>query len=233
MATISAYENNKRYPLETAVRGGSATLVWFEGYGPDGLLQVSSQTEYRRIEDRHMPDGIDPLPLTPRIETATGPYNTNLFDAQAALEVEESPGAFKVITSGTLRGKEGGAGPAFKWTHVFDKDSYSKTVRLDAAEGLQIVEPFVDNPGNNYALDGAGTFVITAKDGRQWQLHIKDSTVPYTLVHGDQRERYYYPFPGLKAYPFTIRLEGTGPATITYKIKELTNSIQGQSKVPE
>jgi len=71
MATLSSYANNLRYPLETAVRGGSATVVWFDGYGPNGFLQLSSPTQYRRIEKKHMPEGIDPLPLTPRIETTT------------------------------------------------------------------------------------------------------------------------------------------------------------------
>jgi hypothetical protein len=228
MATLSAYENNRRYPLETTVRGGSATVVWFDGYGPDGFLQVSSQTQYRRIENKHMPDGIDPLPLTPRIETTNGPYRTNLFDPGADLVVKETPTAIEVISSGVLRGKEGETGSPFIWTHVFSRDSYSKTVQLDASDGTQIVEPFVDNPGNSYALEGDDTFLITENDGRQWQLKVESSDIPYKLTHGEQRERYYHPFPGLNGYPLTIKLEGTGPVTITYTIAN-----RGQSQVPE
>lgn len=218
MATLSSYANNLRYPLETAVRGGSATVVWFEGYGATGFLQVSSQTEYRRIETKHMPDGIDPLPLTPRIETSSGTYYTNLFDPDADLKVAELPAAIEVVSSGTLRSKDGDIGSSFTWTHVFSKDSYSKTVALESAAVVQIVEPFVDNPGNSYALDGDDTFVITAVDGGQWQLKIEASNVPYTLSHGDQRERYYHPFPGVNAYPLTIRLESSGPASLSYTI---------------
>jgi hypothetical protein len=219
MATLSAYENNLRYPLETAVRGGSATVVWLEGYGPDGFLQLSSQTVYRRIESRHMPDGIDPLPLTPRIETSGGPYRTNLFDPGATLEVKKLPATIEAVSTGALRSRDGDAGPAFAWRHVFSAESYSKTVELDSAAGVQIVEPFVDNPGNRYALEGDDTFVITAEDGQQWQMRIESCSVPYTLSHGDQRERYYHPFPGVNAYPLTIRLDGAGPATLTYRVR--------------
>ncbi len=218
MATLSSYANNLRYPLESAVRGGSATVVWFEGYGTTGFLQLSSQTEYRRIEPKHMPDGIDPLPLTPRIETTSGPYSTNLFDPDAVLAVAELPTAIEVVSSGALRTKGGDIGPSFTWTHAFSKDSYSKKVELSSAAGVQVVEPFVDNPDNSYALDGDDTFVITAEDGRQWQLKIESSNVPYTLSHGDQRQRYYHPFPGVNCYPLTIQLESAGPATITYTI---------------
>ena len=127
MATLSSYANNLRYPLETAVRGGSATVVWFDGYGPNGFLQLSSPTQYRRIEKKHMPEGIDPLPLTPRIETTSGSYYTNLFDPDADLKVAQSPEGIEVISMGALRSKEGDIGSSFAWTHSFDKDSYSKT----------------------------------------------------------------------------------------------------------
>ncbi len=218
MATLSSYANNLRYPLETTVRGGSVTVVWFEGYGATGFLQLSSQTEYRRIETKHMPDGIDPLPLTPRIETTSGTYYTNLFDPGAALEVAELPGTVEVVSSGVLRSKDGDDGSSFTWTHAFSKDRYSKTVQLSSVAGVQVVEPFVDNPGNSYALDGDDTFVITAEDGGQWQLKIESSSVPYSLSHGNQRERYYHPFPGVNGYPLTIRLESLGPATLTYTV---------------
>ena len=218
MATLSSYANNERYPLETAVRGGSATVVWFEGYGPDGFLQVSSQTEYQRIETRHMPKGIEPMPLTPRIETTGGAYQTNLFDPGAVLAVADSTEAIEVISSGALRDKDGAAGPSFEWTHSFHKDRYSKTVEIASAAGVRIVEPFVDNPGNSYAQEGDDTFVITTEDGGQWQLKIESGSVPYSLSHGEQRDRYYHPFPGFNAYPLIIQLEGTGPATIRYVV---------------
>jgi hypothetical protein len=218
MATISAYENNLRYPLETAVRGGSATAVWFDGYGPDGFLQVSSQTEYQRIESRHMPDGIDPLPLTPRIETTGSPYYVNLFDPGASLSVAEFEDSFEVESSGTLRDKEGNAGSSFTWTHAFAKDRFSKTVELGSAANVQIVEPFVDNPGNSYTIEGDDTFVISEADGTQWQLKIESSSMPFTLSHGEQRDHYYVPFPGFNCYPVTITLDGTGPVILSYAI---------------
>lgn len=218
MATLSAYANNERYPLETAVRGGSATVLWFEGYGPNGFLQVSSQTEYNRVETRHMPDGIDPLPLTPRIETTGDIYSTNLFDPGASLAVTQSADTINVVTSGTLRDRDGNAGSSFTWNHEFGPDSYSKTIELSEAAGVRIIEPFIDNPGNRYTVEGDETFVITDSDGKQWQLTIDSSSVPLTLSHGDQHERYYVPFPGFNCYPLTIELQTNGPATIVYTV---------------
>ena len=229
MATVTSYANNLRYPLETAVRGGSATLVWFEGYGPDGFLQVSSQTKYNRIENKHMPDGIDPLPLTPRIETSAGAYFTNLFDPDADLEVRELPEAIEVITSGTLRNSEGGRGSPFKWTHVFTADRYTKTVELEAADGVRIVEPFVDNPGNLYSLEDEDTFLITTRDGQQWRLRVESSNMPYSLSVGEEHERYFVPFPGFNAYPLTIRLEGEGRAVLRYTIGSVGKGASDRS----
>ena len=165
-----------------------------------------------------MPDGIDPLPLTPRIETTSGKYHTNQFDPDADLKVAQSPAGIEVTSSGALRSKEGDIGSSFTWMHSFAKDSYAKTVVLTSAGGLQIVEPFVDNPGNSYSLEGDDTFLITEADGKQWQLKIESSSVPYVLSHGELRERYYHPFPSVNAYPLTIQLGSSGPATITYRI---------------
>jgi hypothetical protein len=117
-----------------------------------------------------------------------------------------------------LRSKDGDAGPTFKWIHAFFEDSYSKTVEVSSAAGVQIVEPFIDNPGNSYALDGQDTFIITEQDGQQWQLKIESGSVPYTLSHGEQHGRYYFPFPGFNAYPVTIRLDSPGPASISYTV---------------
>ncbi len=220
MATLSAYANNERYPLETAVRGGSTTLVWFEGYGPDGFLQVSSPTEYLRIETRHMPAGIDPLPLTPRIELRGNIYATNLFDPDATLDAWQSTNVTEVVTTGALRNGDGDAFASFTWRHEFAAGSYSKTLELDIGKETQIVEPFVDNPGNSYALEGNDTFVITDRNGKQWQLKIVSSTAPYSLSRGDERKRYFHPFPGVNAFPLTIRFESEGPVSIKYTVSQ-------------
>jgi hypothetical protein len=76
----------------------------------------------------------------------------------------------------------------------------------------------VDNPGNRYELEGNDTFVITQADGRQWQLKVESSSIPYTLAHGEQKNRYYVPFPGFNAYPLHIRFEGEGAATLSYSV---------------
>lgn len=107
-------------------------------------------------------------------------------------------------------------GVAYK--HTFSKDSYSKTVELNSAAGVQIIEPFVNNVGNSYTIEGSDTFVIADKDGKQWQVKINASNIAYSLSHGEESDRYYYPYPGINCYPLTITLMSDGPATLTYTI---------------
>ncbi|HEY3667409.1 MAG TPA: hypothetical protein VGL19_15485, partial [Polyangiaceae bacterium] len=109
MATLTSYANNGQYPRDSVVRGGSATFVWFEGYGSDGFLQVSSQTNYQRIETMHMPIEGTLLPLTPRVETASGTYQANVLDDQANLTVAQMGASIVATSSGQLRDATGAA----------------------------------------------------------------------------------------------------------------------------
>lgn len=224
MVTATAYDAVGQYGRESVPRGGSLTNVWFEGYGPLGFLQTSSQNIYTRQEPRHMPDeGTTLLPLTPRIES--GSY-ANLFDDKATLAIASEAGGYKATASGTLKDKGGAAsGTTFTWVHHIAAASIQQEATVSSSNNVQIIEPFVNNPGNNYALAGDSAFRITTKDGGVWELRVNSSTTGFTLAAGENAARYWCPFPGLEAYPLTIKLTAkAGSQTIKYTISQVTAS---------
>src|SRR5207253_11032324 len=109
MATVSAYGAIGMYPREAVTRGGSVSALWWEGYGPTGFLQVSSQTVYARIEPLHMPIEGALLPLTPRVETTSGTYYANVLDDKATLTMSAAQGGASATASGVLRSVAGAA----------------------------------------------------------------------------------------------------------------------------
>jgi len=222
MATLTSYAANGEYPRDSVVRGGSATLVWFEGYGDTGFLQVSSQTNYQRIEAMHMPIETGLLPLTPRVETSTGTYASNVLDDQASLSVTQMGDAIVATSAGQLRNAAGAAaGVSFSWTHRFHAAAYTKELTLSATTNLRIVEPFVDNPGNQYALSG-NELKITTKEGGVWAVTVAASSGTVTLSAGEGKEHYWSPFPGLDCYPLLIQLSAASAKTISYEVHQLT-----------
>ncbi len=218
MATLTAYGAIGTYPRESVVRGGSVSALWFEGYGATGFLQLSSQTIYNREEPKHMPTEDMLLPLTPRIETTSGTYYTNLFDDKATLSLKEAPPGIEATATGVLASATGtSSGTTFSWVHQFGKDFYSKEVQVSSAAGVRIVEPFVDNPGNTYEMLGTDSLQITTREGGVWQIKVVSSSGPYQLSAGQDRARYWFPFPGIECYPLTITL-GSGPYTVKYVV---------------
>jgi hypothetical protein len=222
MATLTSYAANGQYPRDSVVRGGSTTAVWFEGYGDTGFLQVSSQTNYQRIEAMHMPIEGTLLPLTPRVETTTGTYSTNVLDDQANLAVAQMGTSIVATSSGALRNIDGvTSGITFSWKHTFDAAAYTKELTLSATTNLRIVEPFVDNTGNQYAVT-ANELKITTKEGGVWALTVDASSGPVTLTGGENKAEYWSPFPGLDCYPLVIQLSATSAKTIKYQIHQIT-----------
>src|SRR5260370_40761377 len=112
MATVTANPAIATYGRSTVARGGSISALWFEGYGPHGFLQVSSQTVYDRTEPLHMPIEGALLPLTARIETPTGAYATNLYDDRAAVSAKTTPDGAPATPTRTLPHGGGAATPA-------------------------------------------------------------------------------------------------------------------------
>jgi hypothetical protein len=221
MATVTAYDGIGQYDRGEVVRGGSITALWFEGYGSLGFMQVSSQTHYQREEAMHMPTEGALLPLTPRIERTGSPYYANVYDEKASLAVAAEAGGFKATATGNLKDSAGASsGVGFTWIHRFQADTYSSEVTVASPANVRIVEPFVDNAGNQYALAGDSLFRITTAEGGIWELRVTSSTSPVTLVSGEERAKYWSPFPGIECYPLIIKLSGTGSQTVKYTISQ-------------
>lgn len=221
MATISAYGEISSYPRESMARGGSVSALWFEGYGSTGFMQVSSQTVYSRIEAMHMPIEQGLLPLTPRVESASGTYYASVLDDKATLELSQAQGGVHATATGVLRSVAGASsGTTYKWTYDFGAAEYTKQLSVSAAAGLRIVEPFVDDTGNTYAVVGSDTFTITTAQGSVYQLKVTESSGPYSLSAGQDRAKYWSPFPGLDAYPVVITPSGGGSFSIKYTVSQ-------------
>jgi hypothetical protein len=198
--------------------------LWFEGYGPLGFLQLSSPTRYTRAEEKHMPTEGPLLALTPRIETTAGSYGASVLDENATLAAMTAGDVQVVTTTGVLRTLAGAATPTtFKWTHRFGADWYSKEVEVSPGRGIQIVEPFVDLAGNQYAVMGSDSFRIQTASHGTWELKIDMSSGPYHLDAGRDRAQYWCPFPGVEGYPLAIVLDGdaAGPRTVRYTVRRL------------
>ncbi len=221
MATVTSYGAIATYPRESMARGGSISALWFEGYGSTGFLQVSSQTLYSRIESKHMPVEGQLLPLTPRVETSSGTYSTNLYDDQASLAATQDAGGIHITTNGALKNVSGtSSGTSFTWTYDFGPDSYTKELKVSSGSNLRIVEPFVDDTGNQYEITAPDSFVITTQAGHTYQLKVLSSTAPYTLTAGTDRARYWSPFPGFDCYPLVIALSAGSNYTIKYSVTQ-------------
>lgn len=221
MATISAYGEISSYPRESMARGGSISALWFEGYGSTGFLQVSSQTVYSRIEAMHMPIEQGLLPLTPRVESTSGTYYASVLDDKATLSLSQVQGGVHATATGVLRSVAGASsGTTYAWTYDFGDAEYTKQLSVSAASGLRIVEPFVDEPGNTYAVVGNDTFTITTASGSVYQLKVTESSGPYSLTAGQERAKYWSPFPGLDAYPVVITPSGSGSFSLKYTVNQ-------------
>ena len=225
MATLTAYGDD-HYPRATFLRGGSATLVWFKGYGPTGFIQASSQTSYYRQEPMHMPTESQLLPLTPRVETTSGEYAANVLDDTATLSLADAGGAIEATSAGELRQVNGtGSGVLFTWKHRFEGAAYSKELQLSSANGLRIVEPFVDNPGSTYEVSEREVRITTA-DGGIWAMAIESNGAEVTLAGGNERERYWSPFPGFDCYPVVIDISPSNAQPIKYTIRQISEPSQ-------
>ena len=112
------------------------------------------------------------------------------------------------------------SGTSYTWTYDFGPDSYTKTLQVSSATNVRIVEPFVDDTGNQYKLEGTDTFTITTMAGSVYQLKVVESSGAYTLSAGTDRAKYWSPFPGIDCYPLVITPGGGGAFTVKYTVSQ-------------
>lgn len=226
MATVSAYGEISRYPRPSVCRGGSITNLWYEGFGANGFLQSSSTASYTRIEALHMPVEKDLLPLTARIEyNKDSFYYSNLFEDSAQINVLKEGDHINVMTAGNLKTIKGAKSKVtFNLTHRFYDAYLIKEITVSGDSGtFNIIEPIVKDEGTTFQLANDSTVLIkTAQSNKVWELKIMSSSVPYTIVLGTNVDQYWSPFPGVEAFPITIRFSTLSgePQKVKYMLKE-------------
>jgi hypothetical protein len=226
MATVSAYGEIRTYSRNTVPKGGSASNVWYDGFGENGYLQSSSATIYTRTEDMHMPVETSPvpLPLTPRVETTIGGvYYTNLFETTGAMSVSQASDNVSVTTTGKLVSQSGAnSASSFSIINRFYNTMVKKEITVSGtAASFSIIEPFVKDPGTVFTKTSANTITIKPVSGLVWTLHVDSATtVPCTITLGIDSARYWCPFPAVEAYPVSISFATTSaaPQTIALSI---------------
>jgi hypothetical protein len=215
MATTTAYGYKdiakgaaSKYMFRPA--GGALSYLWLEGHG---MLQASSQTEYNRWEPMHFPEAPGLRPLTPRIEYARGKtYFTNLFEFDGRLQASTPrPGEFVVATRGELKDRNwhyGGVG--YLLTHTFRDAALTKEVTLfyrGADPAVTIVEPIILHPGMTVVQTDPNTVVI---HGAQRRLRLQVTSGEATLTTGREADKYWSPYPALRAFPIEITVPPPG-----------------------
>jgi hypothetical protein len=209
MSTITAYRykdiskgSKSKYMYRPT--GGSISNLWLKGHG---FLQASSQTEYLRWEPMHFPEAENLKCLTPRIEFEDSlGYFTNLFEFDGHIESKKiDHNVFEVCTFGELKDKNqlnGGVG--YKLNHRFTDNALEKSVTVyyrDIRPVITIVEPIIDYPGMEYSMVDPSTVKIMA-DGKELEFKLLTDNVK--IVVGRNREKYWSPYPSLKACPIEL-----------------------------
>jgi hypothetical protein len=226
MSTITAYRykdlskgSKSKYMYRPT--GGSISNLWINNHG---FLQASSQTEYFRWEPMHFPEAEGVKCLTPRIEFEdTLGYFTNLFEFDGHIESQIiDTNVFEVHTIGELKDKDQyNCGVGYKLKHRFTDSILEKTVTVyyrDVHPIITIVEPIIDYSGMEYYLLDSSTVKIVSDD-REIEFRLLSNNAK--LIIGRNREKYWSPFPSLKAYPIELIInpDDKPSKVISYQIK--------------
>ncbi len=229
MATISAYDyadrdNWGQGKYHHFPHGGALCNVHVDGLG---WLTTSSQTKYTRGEYIHMPEITDTvICLTPRFEYRNKyGYFTNLYDGAAELSVQQTLDGAQAAVSGAIcdsLGRPGGV--AFRANYLFTDKTLRKSVTLryhDRTPMIRFVEPIVLEAGVTVKQRDAQTVEIKSP-GKTLLFRVTSGNA--RLKVGERAEQYWYPFPGLRAYP--VVLEVDAPAADFKQTVEYVYEIQ-------
>ena len=185
--------------------GGAISNLWLKEYG---FLQASSQTEYHRWEPMSFPEAHDIKCLTPRIEFVDSRgYFTNLYEFDAPSDSQQFEDSIRINIYGELKNRvrqEGGIGYSYGYT--FRNRSVEKRVKLrfhDALEKVVIIEPIILNPGTSVERIDEGRVMITSGTLRI-MFRLIDGNA--TLSIGEDKEKYWSPYPALKGYPLKLTI---------------------------
>jgi len=227
MATITSYgykdyKANFKSKYMYRPSGGAVSNLWVKDHG---YLQASSVTKYSRPEPMSFPEAPGIISLSPRIEFGdTAGYFTNLFEFDSKLEiVSNNKNLYSVSATGELKDKTwsmGGVG--YQYDYHFDDSSYSKTITLiyhDAWPEIKIIEPFINYPGMTFTKKGKSKVIIASRKKKfEFILHDDDAE----LILGRNEDKYWSPYPALRAYPIEIIV----PLPVSGFIKKISYEIR-------
>lgn len=225
MATITGYGYKdykagakSKYMYRPA--GGAISNLWVKDHG---YLTASSVTEYSRPEPMSFPEAPGVKSLTARIEyTDSLGYFTNLFEFDCRIEgAQLGTDRFEVKATGELKDKNwlaGGVG--YSIDYLFSDSSVIKTINLvyhDASPVVKIIEPVINYKGTAFTRIDVHTVLITAGD-KQFKFKLLSGNA--TLSIGKEADRYWAPYPALKAFPLELEVhpvEGSFKQEIQYE----------------
>lgn len=190
--------------------GGSLSLLWIDGIG---LLQASSQSEYRRWEPMSFPEMPETRPLTPRIECRTphGLY-TNLYEFDAWSDTEETAEAVRCEAGGLLRDRDGRpCGIGYVLSHRFEAERLVKRIDLrhhTSDDTVRIVEPILLDPRFRIARSGSDRLRIEGPH-RSVELRVEGAGLRIDSLAAPLHRQIY---PSLVALPVVIDVPVREPA---------------------
>jgi len=226
MTTISAYgykDMAKGHESKYMHRptGGSVSNLWVADYG---FLQASSQTEYQRWEPMHFPEAPGILPITPRIElTNENGYFTNLYEFDGILTTESEGNYSLIRTIGELKDKkQQPCGISYVYSHEFSDNYLIKEVKVNyhgLRSDVSIVEPIIWHEGMEFEKESDRSVLISG-GSRKFRFEIIEGD-PELIVGGENREKFWSPYPSLRAFPLILELPveaGEFSSSVKYKI---------------
>ena len=210
MATVTGYRykdpagSKGKYMFRPA--GGAVAHLWMKDRG---FLQASSPTIYTRPEPMSFPEAPGIECLTPRIEyTDSSGYFTNLFEFDSRLAIGSAQrNQYAINVAGELKDRNqlaGGVG--YTMDYLFTDSFYQKTIGLtwhDAWPAIKIIEPFVDLEGTTFDQTDDQTVIIT--NGKK-KLRFSLVSGHAKMIMGRNREKYWSPYPALKAFPIELEI---------------------------
>jgi hypothetical protein len=212
MATFSAYDytdgdNWGKGKYHHFPHGGTRCNLYLDGWG---WITTSTQTIYNRGEHIHMPAIEDSIVcLTPRFEFKDKRgYFTNVYDSRADLSVEKNLQGAAVRVRGALcdsLGRPGGV--AFVAEQFFTDQAIRTKVHFryhDRSPVIRFEEPIVLEQDVELRLVDERSVEIKGPAGKKLFFRVLTPNVRLTV--GDNRQRYWHPFPGLRALPIAMEV---------------------------
>nr|QNO41821.1 hypothetical protein MENKDEFM_00003 [Methanosarcinales archaeon ANME-2c ERB4]QNO42777.1 hypothetical protein MMHKAGOI_00003 [Methanosarcinales archaeon ANME-2c ERB4] len=207
--------------------GGSLSYLWAKNFG---VVQASSQTKYLSVEPMHMPDIGEIETLTPHIRVLKGSaIFTNLYDLNVHIKTKESKETPIVFCEGKLKDEKGNnSGIKFQYKYEFGAKSVTKMVTLWAKgknTKIEIIEPIIQAKNMRLLPLNNGIILRTGQN----ECKITPLTTNVELIHGQDKEKYWSPFPYLYAYPIKLLVNEIKnyPIVVKYNIELKLGSCKG------